>query len=395
MRIAIVVSVLVVGVSSVRAEPCTDAESCATACSARDTNACTRAAEDIFDGKHGASFDPKRSFTLAKTACDASDAYGCTLLGYHYQDGSGTAWDPGLAVTAYSKACKGGSGVGCYNLAGMYGGGHGVDPDPAKYKQLVDQAAAAWRKQCNGTDTRWCSNLGFSDETNKNMAAAAKDYERGCKSGDPIACAQQARVGLTRKTMTPAAFVEAVDKLCTGGEAVACGMLASFLLDDNSGIPADKARGVKLALRACEGGDARACADVGFQHASGDGAAKDLDAADRYLQRSCDHRYAAACAILAKERAGRGRKAEAVTFAQRGCEMANADACEMIAAAMLSTSATDAIKWVREACRQGKVTACDVLIDRDLPLPLPADLKARLYREACNVGRNIACKHSK
>src|SRR5688500_17327437 len=105
---------------------CADLAACEKACTPKTTDACTHAAEMLFEGKAGWPLDHAKSLRFAKRACDANDAFGCALLGLHYQDGLGTAYAPKQAVAVYEKACRGGAGVGCYNLAGMYFGAHGV-----------------------------------------------------------------------------------------------------------------------------------------------------------------------------------------------------------------------------------------------------------------------------
>jgi uncharacterized protein len=386
MRWLVIVMALV---GTAAADPCKDPLACEKACSAHDTRACNVAAEALFDGKNGAPFDPKRSFPLAKTACDAGDAFGCALLGYHYQDGSGTPWSAARAIAAYDKACRGGAGVACYNLAGMYGGGHGIVVDHAKYDAYTEKARLAWNASCDGSDTRWCTNAGFLIE-DKDRAAAEVRYRRGCDRGDPIACVQVARVGLQTGKLKPDAFIAAVDRICTSGEVVACGVLASFLDGGANGVIKDAKRAFEVAKKACDMNDASSCEVVGTAYARGDVVARDYQATDRYLRLACERRSAEACVLLARAHAS---DADGAPFAQRGCEMNNAEACEEMA--QLRKGKSDEVMWLREACERGRGDPCGTLIDRGVELPVPPEIKRKLYKDACDRGVVAACERAK
>jgi hypothetical protein len=386
----VVIAIVMAVATTAAAEPCKDPMACEKACSARDTHACTVAAEALFDGKHGAPFDPKRSLPLAKTACDAGDAYGCALLGYHYQDGSGTAYAPELAVAAYDKACRGGAGVGCYNLAGMYSGGHGVVVDRDKSDSYIERARKAWNASCDGTDTRWCSNAGFLLE-DKDRAAAEVRYRRGCDHGDAIACVQVARVGVQSGKLKPDAFIAEVDRLCTSGELVACGLEANYLWYGENGVTADHKRAFAIGKRACDMNDAPSCVLVGAAYAGGNIVPTDGPAADRYMNLACERRLAKACLMRAKALNSSGDRAGAKPYLQRACEMNDGESCSALA--IVTKGTPDEPHWATEACRRGFGEDCRTLIDLGRDLPVPAQTKARLYKEACSEGHKLACSH--
>jgi TPR repeat protein len=384
---ALVIVMALVGTAA--ADPCKDPLACEKACSAHDARACNVAVEGLFYGKHGAPFDPKRSFPLAKTACDAGDAFGCALLGLHYQDGSGTSWSAASAIAAYDKACRGGAGVACYNLAGMYGGGHGVVVDHAKFDAYTEKARLAWNASCDGGDTRWCTNAGYLIE-DKDPAEAEVRYRRGCDHDEPVACVQVARVGLQNGKLKPSAFLAELDRICTGGEVTACGVLASFLDQGANGVAKDAKRAFEVAKKACDMNDASSCELVGAAYARADVVARDYQATDRYLRLACERRRAEACRLLAS---AHHTDADGAVFAQRGCEMNDAEACDQMA--LLRKGKSDEVMWLREACERGRGAACGTLIDRGVDLPVPPDIKKKLYKDACDRGVGAACERAK
>ncbi len=60
-------------------------------------------------------------------------------------------------------------------------------------------------------------------------------------------------------------------------------------------MAADKGRAAALELRACTGGNARACSNLGLMHNNGDGVPKDRAKALDYLQKACDLGLQTAC----------------------------------------------------------------------------------------------------
>ncbi len=98
--------------STTAAPPRDELKSQEAACeTSGEPEACAAAAELYFDGginlparqRAGGAhpLDHTRSFRFATTACQAGHAFGCALLGYHFQDGLGTAWAPAAAIAAY------------------------------------------------------------------------------------------------------------------------------------------------------------------------------------------------------------------------------------------------------------------------------------------------------
>ena len=157
-------------------------------------------------------------------------------------------------------------------------------------------------------------------------------------------------------------------------------------------IAKDETRSIAFRKRACEMNDGASCAALGFAHVDGKVVPQDFAAAERYFRLACDRRVSGGCMMLARRAGTPAALAEAPALARRACEMNEADGCEMLA--LSSTTEAEIVKWAREGCRRGRYTACMPLVDRDLPIPAPADKKAKLYKDACAEGHKAACKHA-
>jgi TPR repeat protein len=372
---------------------------CERRCEAHEIAACTRAAELFFDGKNGHPLDMAKSLRFAVRACEACDALGCMFVGYHYQDGLGTAWDPARAIATYEKACKGGAGTGCYNLATMYEGGHGVDVDLARADAYKHQAAVAWEAACYGREPRWCTNAAFSKAGNGEPSDATKQAmraldRRACDAKVLVGCVEATRLDMELGTLSPAAGVTDLARLCTAGEPSGCTAAGLTLVtSDHPDIP----RGVALLLHGCEAGDSRACHSLGLAYQFGEAQlAKDDAAALRYLEMACDRADRRACAAIAEIHGDHGDLAQVVAFSRRACQMGHAESCGVLGAAYrggkgVEPNEVEGLRWIREACRGGFGPGCNILVDLDLELPIPAKFRPDIYRKACERGVATAC----
>jgi TPR repeat protein len=371
------------------------AADCDGACEGGDPAACARASELYFDGRSGHTFDLTKSFAFAKRACDANNAFGCSLLGLHYQDGLGTEWAPAKAVAAYEKSCAAHEGVGCYNLASMYYGGHGVDADPAKGDALKASAAAYWDTACHGDQPRWCTNLAYvyADDPKKQSQVAALD-KRACDAGVLVGCTELMRLRSSDDKITQANVDELV-ALCGKGEPYACA-LAGATIRAGDGVPQDPKRGFELIKQACDIGDKSSCQTMAIEHAIGKTLKQDMTATLRYANMACDRGLGRACKVLADEHHDRHDLVKFAGYALRACHMGDGGACAWIAAAYqhgegVAQSEPDSERYTVEACRMGHLLSCGTLVQRDRELPVPPDIKRKIYTDSCNGGLKSSC----
>jgi TPR repeat protein len=382
-----------------------------------EPEACAAAAELYFDGKNGHPLDHARSFRYASAACEKGQAFACALVGYHHQDGLGTAWAPERAIAAYEKACAGGAGVGCYNLASMYFGGHGVVADEARATAYKARAKAAWQAACDGAAPRWCTNVAYllreENEVGNRQRCLELD-QRSCDHQVLAGCTEAVRDRVALGRMTAAAGQAELERLCGAGEPSACAQAGTALVAGEGGVAAQAgtalvageggvaaapARGVQLLVRGCEIGDKVACALAGIEYGRGTLVRQDRAAADRYMRLGCEHGYGLACLMMAQVRAGQDKFADAVGFAQRACQMGEGEACGMLSALWfegrgVARDEAESLRWATEACRMGYGPSCRVLIEGGRELPVPPDMKARIYRDGCAAGSAIACQRA-
>jgi TPR repeat protein len=367
---------------------------CDAACTRGDAVACAHSAERYLNGE---AFDPHQSFAYAKQACDAGNALGCSLLGLHYQDGLGTAWAPAKAIAAYDQACRAHEGVGCYNLASMYYSGHGVDADAARGDTLTRLAATYWEVECHGDAPRWCTNLAYVYATDRSKQAQILDLDqRACDHGVLVGCTEALREKLARGAITARGVLDELVKLCTRDEPSACAMAGASLVVGGEGLAADPKRGLGLLERACKLGEKTSCEGLASEYAAGTLVKQDFAVTDRYLNLACDRGQATACLALAQDHHTRDQPDQAARYDQRACQMGNGEACNDLGLAYLAgdgvgKSALDGERWEVEACRMGHVPACGRLIELDHDLPVPQDVRKRLYTQSCREGVKASC----
>lgn len=118
--------------------------------------------------------------------------------------------------------------------------------------------------------------------------------------GDPtlLDFRQLLRQGKPMREKTP---FQIYTRACDEGWMAGCDGLAGIYFRGSADLIADKVRAASLELRACNGGNARACANLGLMHKNGDGVPRDAAKALEYLRKACDLGLADACRWLEAE----------------------------------------------------------------------------------------------
>ena len=353
-----------------------------------DAHACTQASE-YWEGDNGHAFDPKKSFRYAAIGCAFGDGLACALLGSFYQNGVGTAWSPLPAIKLYERSCNAGTGLGCARLAQMYANGYGVDWDRVKAKTYRNRAHEEWLTACLGGELRWCPDAAAS--TREGEPTAHELNQRACDHGIPAGCIAVLHDQLTHPAGSQDAALRALDQWCSRGESAACAELA--VAYDQPDGPGDARRAAALMKRACALGDRDACVRIGILHEIERGVPKDDATARRYFGRACERGSSRGCLYLAQDSLVLGgAKLEITHIAQRGCEMGNAEACELLARIYIAYhDEALALRWATEACRMGREVGCQHLIARDAELPKTNIEQVQLYHDACKAKMAPAC----
>lgn len=370
---------------------------CERVCDSRgDGAACALAAERNWQGRHGRTFDPARSFRYAMLGCDANHGYACALLGQHHEYGIGTAWAPLRAAAAYKKSCNAGDGSGCSGLAMMYHRGHGVDPDVVKADLYADRAWRQWRAACETDQPRWCPAAAAIVRKQRGPNADARALaleQRACQHGVPDGC-----VGVLIDQLgareTHRAAVRGLDDLCEFGEPRACHVLAWLFDGDNA--PADRRdpeRALKLTERSCDLGDRDDCVKAANLHERGD---KNREATRYFNERACDRGAGRGCLQLAQDAYVAG-SAEVASFARRACQAGQVEGCDLLLRVLgVHTDDVALDRWATEGCRLGSWHACERLVERNRELPQVnkpgwPGWRKQLYQAACVEPDHPAC----
>ena len=93
------------------------------------------------------------------------------------------------------------------------------------------------------------------------------------------------------------------EKACEGGNAAGCSNLG-FLYANGRGVRQSYAKAAKLYKKACEGGDAKSCYNLGISYANGQGVRQNYSIAKDLFGKACDMGFELGCknyAILNKQ----------------------------------------------------------------------------------------------
>ena len=82
----------------------------------------------------------------------------------------------------------------------------------------------------------------------------------------------------------------------------------------------DEQRAAKIWLKACETGEARGCARLGFLYQSGKGVKQDDAKASKFYEKACDADELSGCNSLASLYQNSGEHAKAAAIFERACE---------------------------------------------------------------------------
>jgi TPR repeat protein len=242
-------------------------------------------------------------------------------------------------------------------------------------EQLGQEARlGACRVSCLAGTSAHCTTWGelAAGAANPDLGSVRNAYDVACRGGDPNGCYRLASLLEPGAMGTPDA--EQVSSLheraCNSGVAAACGSLARWL-ESTTATP-DTRILAGLDHRACEGGVARSCRVLGARHASGEGAGKDREVANKLFERACELGDGAACFELAEAlRREREQDSRLSFLYELGCDRSEPKACLALA------------KTYRPAHKSYRTPE-----DRRMPDDVVA---TRAARTACDAGLGEGC----
>ncbi len=276
------------------------------------------------------------------------------------------------AAGAGGRGCDPSDLEGCTNVAERQ---LAADPGDASFDAGRKQAQAWLRAACAGGVLRACSRLADSLERFASPAAASDDAlkivtlrTRTCDAGDARDCEKLGQDLLDRRGLhSPRGAAAALQRACEAKRASACLRLAALLESGDAGA-SDAGAGVKLREKACDLGDAEACA------AAADALGRGLTSKDQQRvaaldEKSCTLGRGATCwslsraALQAGPDAKKDKKVDPelpLSYLRKGCDGGDGNSCwelsRLTSAGQAGGPRDDdkALDLMLLACAQGK-----------------------------------------
>jgi len=307
------------------------------------------------------------------------------------------------AAALYRKACDGGSPFGCRNLALAYAVGNGVS-------QSYAQAATLYRKACNGGDAGSCSNLGLLYANGTGVAQDYNEsvalYRKGCDAGDRVGCSN---LGLmySQGTGVSKDYAQAVAlyrRACDAGLTASCSNLG-LMYANGTGVPRDYTEAVTLYRKGCDEGNIVSCGNLGEMFANGTGVPQDYTQAVTLIRKSCDAGIVVSCSnlgLLYANGSGVPRdNSQAVALYRKACDAGNLAGCVNLAGmyehgAAVPQDYTQAATLYRKGCDAGLAESCvnlGILYENGTGLSRDHAQAMSLFRKACDGGIALGCNN--
>ena len=158
-------------------------------------------------------------------------------------------------------------------------------------------------------------------------------------------------------------------KACAGGDAIGCYNLGQ-MYRQAIGVEQDEARAASLYRQACDGGDADGCANLGFMYANARGVERDDARAVSLYRQGCDGGNAGGCTRLGfmygNARGVERDDARAVSLYRQGCDGGEADGCTNLGVMYANALGVEqdydrAVSLYRQGCDGGDTDGCTSL----------------------------------
>jgi TPR repeat protein len=187
--------------------------------------------------------------------------------------------------------------------------------------QVYSQVSEAVDRASNGRQTPWMNSslIGELVLNRTSRSAGTAPRIRAAELTPTPPSATPASPG-----STSARSPSDLDRACKGGDAAACTNLG-VIYAIGRGVAMDVSRAVALYQKGCDGGNGAGCTNLGYMYESGEGLAKDVARATALFQRACDGNNARGCNRLGQYSllGSRGPKdpRRAMTLFQKACDL--------------------------------------------------------------------------
>lgn len=263
-------------------DECKNLSSCLSACERnKDDHQCVLAARELYKRK-----DLDRATALLESSCNAGGADSCGQLAWAIFTGLAGPKDDSRMLDLADRACDGGGGSGCRFQTLCYRGFFGCVKDDKK-------AFGYELRGCNAGDSTSCENasqdyLGGRGVA-KNEALAEQFALKACPDKS---CVAYAKILVAQGNSKGALAI--YDSLCKSGDTHAC--------DEGRELRAasgDASTLVEHLRESCSRNSSLDCAQLGWLYVEGKTVPADGPKAVMFLRRGCDLADRNACMVLA------------------------------------------------------------------------------------------------
>jgi len=204
-------------------------------------------------------------------------------------------------------------------------------PPPATMSPLERDTQA-----CQTGDMQACARAGDA-LWDTDRGAALAPYRTACMASNGAACIRVGSLLMNDDDGVPGNRAEAAtyyDRACTAGTAAGCTVIGTFVRDGED-VPLDLARARQLFRQACDGGAVLGCTELGLLLVTDRGGPRDFTGGRIALTAGCDGENYNACSILGMiYQFGLDVEVNLDTardLFQRACDNNVQDACERLA----------------------------------------------------------------
>ena len=193
-----------------------------------------------------------------------------------------------------------------------------------------------------------------------------------------------------------------LERACQGGDAHACADLANRYFH-GTGSAIDYSRATRFSTMACDGGSALGCNLLGVIYATGKGVAVDTARAIGLYRKACDGGFALGCSNLGffyRDGIGVDQDfARAIELYRMACDGGDADGCSdlgfMYGTGLgVELAYTSAVALYRRACDAGGAMGCKNLggmYEYGLGVDQDYQLAVLYYEKGCDGGEALGC----
>lgn len=230
----------------------------------------------------GKPYTVATSRDAAEQACDQADGLACVVAGVMLEDTQDVRRaHANQAMKRYQQGCTIGEDLSCLHQALFTL--RGPTKDDAKVRQLLNSA-------CERKHGPSCHHLGllhrFGVGATRSFETAKGFIAKGCRYGDPEACASWALTYLRSRRPDTATAKGLFHQACDQGSARGCAGLA-FMTEFGLGTKKSASVALKGYLKSCAAGWGVACDNAAKMYTEGTGTRVNATKAFEYSARGC------------------------------------------------------------------------------------------------------------